>query len=129
MLRVTGHVGPLGRRAQQPDQGWFELDGAGDRPQVLVVPPVEVDPEELAISDLGRQPVLDRDLAIATIRVVEPDAQSAGRPGLGVQRTAASRTANAIASTAVPYWKISMAWSDRRWTRGITLPGGVWDIG
>jgi hypothetical protein len=109
VLRVTGHVRPLGRRTQQPDQGWFELDGAGDRPQVLVVPPVEVDPEELAIADLPRQPVLDRDLAIPTVRVVEPDAQSDGRPVADAQRTAASSTATAMASTAVPYWKTSMA--------------------
>jgi hypothetical protein len=74
-----------------------------------VVASVEVDPQELAIADLGGQAVLDGDLAVAAVRVVQPDAQSGGRPGVGAQRTAASRTATAMARTAVPYWKMSMA--------------------
>jgi len=81
-------------------------DGGSDRLEIVRIAPVEIDPQEVSIIESLAHPIGQRDLAIATVGVVQSNARAGTRAGCGAQRTDASRIATTIASSAVPYWRI-----------------------
>jgi len=114
VVGIGGQVGSARRRGEMLDQRGLQLEGLADRGEVLVVSTIEVDPGQLAVTEIADETLAEFDLAIVPVGVVQPDLRSASLPPRGVQRIAARRTATTMARAAVPYCRTSIAWSDRR---------------
>jgi hypothetical protein len=124
VLRVGGQVGAIGARCQPAHELAFETERGADGRQVRRLASVEIDPQQLSILDPPDRIGAEIDLVIVAVGVVQPAAQAG--PGLvrGDQWTTARRTATASASNAMPYWKMSIARSDRCPVDGITTSIG-----
>jgi hypothetical protein len=125
VVGISGQVRAAGTVRHASHESRLHAD-RGDHPlQVLALPSVDVDPEQLAIADLDGPVVGQLQLAVSAVGVVEADVQATGpraRPtaGMRVQWRIASRTTTARARPAVAYWKTSIARSERRPTKGST---------
>jgi hypothetical protein len=113
VFRVGGQVGPAGRLCEPLDELWLQPDRLRDLGQGGVIPAVEVDPGQLPVIEAADEVVVEGDLAILPVGVVQADVRSADLPVEGAQRIAARRTATTIARPAMPYCRMSIAWSDR----------------
>jgi hypothetical protein len=93
--------------------------------EVLALPSVDVDPQQLTVADPDGRAVAELQLAVSAVGIVEADMQAAR---LGVRPTArmrvqwriASRTTTASAKPAVAYWRTSIARSERLPAEGST---------
>jgi hypothetical protein len=112
MVGVLGEIRATPLLGQSLDEVAIDADSARDRLQIVGVSPEEIDPQELALVQAGRQARRQLDLPVVAVRVVETSVD----PGFGffAQRTTARRVTTTIARIAVPYWRTFMARSVRR---------------
>ena len=88
------------------------MEDRGCRPQILARLAVDDDPQEASFGQVRRQAVGKFDVPVAAVGVVQPGARAGVRRR--DQRSDPSSSAPAMARTASPYWRTSMARSAPR---------------
>jgi hypothetical protein len=94
---------PFGR--ESAPYGRRQVQEVRDRSEGLVVATVDVDPQQLVLAELRGVDVAEVDSSVVAVRVEQPD-------GGAAQLTRASNAAAITATTAVRYWRTSIARSD-----------------
>jgi hypothetical protein len=123
VIRVLGEVRPLRLLRQARHQRWLKTHRDGDGRQVAVRPPIEVDPQQLALTDPLGQSRLEFDLAILAVGIVEADLEPAvALAGYGAQWRTASKTTTRTATNAVAYCSTSIDRSTCSPTGGSITP-------
>jgi hypothetical protein len=121
-------IGPLRLVRQARDQRSIESDRGGHGVEIVCRAPVEVDPQELPVTDRVGKSGFQLDLAVLAVGVIEASLDPAvACAECGDQWRTASRMATRTATNAVAYWRTSIDRSTS-WTGGSITPAwGIWD--
>jgi hypothetical protein len=105
VILELGDAGLVPGLRETRSQSALEIERGGGSLEVLPRRPVDVDPQQVAFAEARWSGLIEVDIAVGSVRVIEPDAR-AGRPG---QRSDPRTRAPAMARRAMPYWRMSMA--------------------
>jgi hypothetical protein len=124
MLREIGSC-RLFRQAR--DKRSIDSDRGGHDVEIVRRAPIEVDPQELAVTDPGSESGFQLDLTVLAIGVVEADLDAAvARAERRDQWRTARITATRTATAAVAYWSTSIERSTCWMAGGSIIP--AWGI-
>jgi hypothetical protein len=129
VVGLVGQVDAVLRLAQSRDRTRGQADSRRRVTDVVRVPPIDVDPQQLVGLERTGKVGLELDLAVTPVSVVQSGAGSPRPAWLGRQRIEARSTATMIARNAIPYWSASIERSIRPGSSLLGTTSGRVEIG